>query len=208
MNFDELKTFAAKFNAAVYFSDVSLTVRMPQTKSQAKEGVNGDFKIIPFGNNPNEVAINIAYDFIKEWESYWRLKSQIKKKDIEKFIRHKIGTSPSWAIKTLLVIYSRQTDIEQKDEATEVNNSVGFTGFDAKLMTSFAKQYIRHFGNKYPNGDMSKTFDEKLFSKKQYEIVKRSMQKYWKQILAVSDEKKLLKQMAANLPAIQMRLAL
>jgi hypothetical protein len=55
---------------------------------------------------------------------------------------------------------------------------------------------------------MSKIFDEKLFTKKQFEILKRAMQKYWKQILEVSDERKLLKQIAAELPAIQMRLAL
>lgn len=204
MTLQELTAFAAKFNGTITVTQTGLTVLMPQTKSQAKENIPGDSKVIPL----TAQAIPDAEKFIKDWESYWRFKSYIKKKDIERFIRHKIGTKPSWTIKTLLTIYAYQTDMEQRLEQTSVNNAVGFTGFDGHLMSSFAKQYIKRFSNKYPEGDMSKIFDEKLFTKKQFEILKRAMQKYWKQILEVSDERKLLKQIAAELPAIQMRLAL
>jgi len=204
MNLQELTVYAAKFNGIIELTTVGLTVRMPQTKSQAKEDIPGDV----FTSLPRTDAFADAEKFIKDWETYWRLKSFIKKKDIEKFIRHKIGTNSTWAIKTLLVIFSRQTAAEKNAEQTCENNNVGFTGFDGHLMASFAKQYIKHFGNKYPEGDITKHFDERLFSAKQLTILKKAMQKYWKQILSVSDEKKLLKQIAADLPATQMRLAI
>ena len=202
MKLQELKVFAAKFNGVVELFGHDLIIKMPQTKSQAKENIDGDTFLTNTDNYDR------AEQFIKDWEIYWRLKSFIKKKDIEKFIRHKIGTNSTWTIKTLLVIYSRQTAAEKNAEQTCENNNVGFTGFDGHLMASFAKQYIKHFGNKYPEGDITKHFDERLFSAKQLTILKKAMQKYWKQILSVSDEKKLLKQIAADLPATQMRLAI
>jgi hypothetical protein len=80
------------------------------------------------------------------------LKSTIKKKQIESFIRNKISTDDRWALRTLIIMYEHQTADEVRIEQTKMNNSIGFTGFDAKLMTSFAKQYLSRAKDKELDG--------------------------------------------------------
>ena len=57
-------------------------------------------------------------------------------------IRMMLGTNYNWAIRGLLRIYANQTADEQSSEATRYHNSVGFTGPDSKILSSFAKQVI------------------------------------------------------------------
>lgn len=104
------------------------------------------------------------------------LKQTLKKKEIESFIRNKIATNDKWAIRTLIVVYSHQTQHEKVAEQTQENNSVGFTGWDSKLMTLFAKQYLQR----------------NFLSSKQLLITKKTMKKYWKQVYDNSDKLKLL----------------
>lgn len=66
----------------------------------------------------------------------------------------------------MLVIYAKQTLSEQASDATQVLNSVGFSGVDAEIMSSFSKQI--------KNG--------KVLSPKQMAIVFKKMPKYWEQL--------------------------
>lgn len=47
-----------------------------------------------------------------------------------------------WA--SLKKLYSYQTADEQNTDSTRHRNGVGFTGYDAKVMTSLAKSYLKY----------------------------------------------------------------
>lgn len=97
-------------------------------------------------------------------------------KELQKqYIKSVLATSPKAAIKALGIVFDNQTPLEQRVETTNRYNSIGFTGVDAKILTSFAKQYAR-LGR---------------LSEKQMTILFKKMPKYWKQILDVTDIKKL-----------------
>jgi hypothetical protein len=65
-------------------------------------------------------------------------------------------------------VYQNQTANEQRTEQTTESNGVGFSGIDAEILTSFAKQLIRG----------------RTLSPKQLIIARLKMPKYWKQLLA------------------------
>lgn len=67
----------------------------------------------------------------------------------------------------MMRIYDKQTADEQKYQDTHLYNSVGFTGVDANIMSSFAESY-KKFGRLTP---------------KQMAIARKKMKKYWKQLL-------------------------
>jgi len=56
------------------------------------------------------------------------------------YLRNKLATNPAWATRALVKIYTLQTEDEQASEITNENNGVGFTGCDANILSSFAKQ--------------------------------------------------------------------
>lgn len=56
------------------------------------------------------------------------------------FIKEKLQSNQTWAIKGLLRIYDNQTDDEQRSETTRHWNAIGFSGCDAEILSSFAKQ--------------------------------------------------------------------
>ena len=81
-------------------------------------------------------------------------------------IRERLILDPDAALEALVAIYSQQTDREQASAATIEDNGVGFTGVDAEILSSFAKQYqVRH-----------------RLSPKQLKLVMRKMPKYAGQI--------------------------
>ena len=92
------------------------------------------------------------------------------------FIRKKLATDTKWATRGLLVIYNRQTEDEQRVDETKHHNNIGFTGYDAPLLSSFAKQYMQR----------------KWLSFKQVTILKKRISKYCQQIYELSDKTKLL----------------
>jgi hypothetical protein len=74
--------------------------------------------------------------------------------------------------KAMLRIYDRQTRDEQDAKDTQVWNSVGFTGTDAEIMSSFTESY-KKWGKLTP---------------KQMVIARKKMKKYWKQLLEIIRE--------------------
>lgn len=65
------------------------------------------------------------------------------KKALVAEFKQKISSDPRWAVRALLRIYAAQTATEKSMHATVEHNAVGFTAFDADMMTSFADQYLR-----------------------------------------------------------------
>jgi hypothetical protein len=57
--------------------------------------------------------------------------------------KEKLGTDARWALRGLMRVYAEQTESEKEYEVTAYTNGVGFTGVDADILTSFAKQYER-----------------------------------------------------------------
>lgn len=64
------------------------------------------------------------------------------KTEIKTFVRMKLANDPRWATQALVRIYERQTRSEQQSGHTIDRNYKGFSGKDAELLTSFAKQYL------------------------------------------------------------------
>ena len=63
--------------------------------------------------------------------------------EIQNAIRTQITARPEQAQKALMKIFANQTDDEQTSEETRLHNDLGFTGSDAKILSSFAKQFSR-----------------------------------------------------------------
>lgn len=88
-------------------------------------------------------------------------------------IQNLIRTNDRALIKALLKIYENQTEEEKNAEETLYHNGVGFTGVDAKILSSFAEFYLK-------NG---------FLTKKQMIITRNKMVKYHKQILILIEQK-------------------
>lgn len=107
--------------------------------------------------------------------------TKITKKQIKEYVRTQLGSNPSWAKHALIKIFEFQTAEEQEMESTHDHNGVGFTGVDGEILASFAKQFQR----------------KGFLSPKQMDLLFKKMPKYWKQIISISDEQKLLNLVAA-----------
>jgi hypothetical protein len=109
---------------------------------------------------------------------------KVTKGALYQFIRTKLSTSDIWAKAALLEIFAHQTADEQNAEATSHNNNVGFTGADARFLSSLAKQAI----------------GRGWLSPKQMIYVRKKMPKYAGQVMSYSNPEKLK---AAYLKSIQ-----
>ena len=97
------------------------------------------------------------------------------KSEIKSYIKQKLSTNHKWAMRALIKIYEFQTADEQHYKQTSEHNKVGFTGVDANILSSFAKQVNKGYN----------------LSQKQMTIVFKKMPKYWNQILSLIPQEKL-----------------
>jgi hypothetical protein len=81
----------------------------------------------------------------------------------------------------ILRIYENQTNDEQRTESTNHNNGVGFTGADARFLTSLAKWIIK--GRR----DYRRREGQSL-SEKQAARARRMMQKYAGQLARIAEQ--------------------
>jgi len=88
-------------------------------------------------------------------------------------LKERLGTSAAWALQGLVRIYEYQTADEQACGHTREFNSVGFSGVDGELLSSFAEQYQ----------------EKGYLSKKQMALVFKKMPKYAKQLDGVAQTK-------------------
>lgn len=82
-----------------------------------------------------------------------------------------IATKDEMVRRGLLVIFALQTEDEKNSEHNKHNNGVGFTGFDAELMSSFAHQ-LKEKG---------------YLSPKQLEMTRKKLGKYASQLVRVAN---------------------
>ncbi len=81
------------------------------------------------------------------------------KAERETHYRAQLASSPQWAIRALLVIYSLQTSDEQSAGHTSALNGRGFSGRDSEILSSFARRVIEwnaEATHKYPTPMSSK----------------------------------------------------
>jgi len=84
-------------------------------------------------------------------------------------LKELIRTNDNAVIRGMLKIYQYQTNDEQMAERTEYKNSVGFSGVDAEIMSSFVKWYQ----------------NKNYLSPKQMEIARKKMVRYAGQLLRI-----------------------
>lgn len=82
-----------------------------------------------------------------------------------------INTNNTMVGRTLVKLYNRQTQDEQRDKETKYTNKRGFNHGDAKLLTSLA-QYFIQYGN---------------LTEKQLEVARVRLFKYRKQITRMAN---------------------
>jgi hypothetical protein len=87
-------------------------------------------------------------------------------------IQENIKTNINWTIRSLEVLYSRQTTDEQVNQTTSHQNSRGFNSTDSFILSSFSEQVRKRkqYGNPV------------LLSEKQLSICQKKLPKYWRQI--------------------------
>lgn len=74
-------------------------------------------------------------------------------------------------VRGLVAIYNKQTEDEKQAETTRHDNGIGFSGCDATILSSIAKQVLA--GHR--------------LSQKQYELVEKKMRKYVKQLTKIAN---------------------
>lgn len=88
-------------------------------------------------------------------------------------IQENIKTNLNWTIRTIEVLYSRQTTDEQINQQTTHRNGRGFNGRDSEILTSFYLQIQKR-----------KTYNNpELLSERQLNVCRKVLPKYWKQVL-------------------------
>lgn len=103
-------------------------------------------------------------------------------KNASSMIKSNIEQSDKWLIRAVLAIFECQTNDEKNSESTKHNNSVGFNGVDANIMSSFAKQML--VWNRHVKAGTNR-YDKPL-SDKQLQIARRTMMKYAGQLARIS----------------------
>jgi hypothetical protein len=189
----ELKTLVSRLNGRCEIDEEggAINVYLPATKQQVKKDINGDFAIYPC-NTGLQNNLNSALNFVRTWELKWSLKNSVSKVQVKEYVRHKLSTDDKWALAALLKIYSFQTASEKATDRTELDNDVGFSGVDAEILSSIAKQLITRITARKNAGVDPNPI--KCLSEKQRSLVRKKMMKYWQQIIDNSDEIKLLSQ--------------
>lgn len=97
------------------------------------------------------------------------------KKELQEAIRAQITSSDAQSIKAMLRIFEYQTEDEQHYGDVSEYNGVGFVGNDARILTSFCKQYT----------------NKGYLSPKQMAIVRKKVGKYAGQLTKLSINKGL-----------------
>jgi hypothetical protein len=88
-------------------------------------------------------------------------------------IQDKISSDINWTIRTLEVLFNRQTTDEQSSGQTSHQNGRGFNGRDSEILTSFYYQVQKRKQYRNPI----------LLTDRQLEICQKMLKKYWRQVL-------------------------
>jgi len=88
-------------------------------------------------------------------------------------VQYNLQCNDEWQYRALEFLYDRQTAHEQGMCQTIDKNGVGFTGFDAEILSSFASQVKRG----------------RRLSGRQFEICNKRLPKYWNQVMDGIEER-------------------
>jgi hypothetical protein len=102
----------------------------------------------------------------------------VTKAEMESFVKAKLTSNPKWAKAALLKLFSNQTSDEQTSHETKYHNNIGFTGADARWLSSLATQ-LR---------------DKGYLTDKQMKVLYRKIGKYAGQIARSSNQQMLAQQ--------------
>jgi hypothetical protein len=91
----------------------------------------------------------------------------------KEIIQEKIKSDDRWVVRSLEVLYDRQTRDEQETKSTNHNNGRGFNGTDSYILSSFTEQIKKK---------KDRGIREGFLSEKQLEISRKKLLKYWRQI--------------------------
>jgi len=103
-------------------------------------------------------------------------------------IQEKIRTDVRWTIRTIEILFDRQTTDEQRYGQTYVRNGRGFNGRDSEIFTSFYHQ-IQKRKRVVSSGGQLINF-QSILSDKQLEICRKHLPKYWGQVLEEIENRK------------------
>lgn len=92
-------------------------------------------------------------------------------------LQARMARDPKAVERALVTLFYQQTETERATKTTREDNSVGFNGVDAEILSSFAEQIIRNRGG-YPDG--------RKLSPKQLALAQRKVRKYAAQLLRLS----------------------
>jgi hypothetical protein len=110
----------------------------------------------------------------------WNTEATKKAKKV--LVQDVLERSDDFVVRALKAVYARQTADERGAEITVHQNGRGFTGFDAHILSSFAKQVEKW------EAAAERQFPSPL-SPKQMATARKMMGKYWAQLIEVADEK-------------------
>ena len=131
-----------------------------------------------------------AYNEVLKWAEEAKLKA-VTKRMIKEYIQNKLTNDDRWTLKALNKLYERQTEDEQNIAETKYHNNVGFTGHDARYLSSLHQQKL----------------EKGWLSRKQMEALRRTIKKYWSQVQEMSDPVILrLQVLKAQPKAVQLEL--
>ena len=108
--------------------------------------------------------------------------TEATKKAKKAAVQGALERSDEFVVHALKAVYARQTADERGAGVTVHSNGRGFTGFDAIILSSFAKQVSKW------EADSERRFSSPL-SPKQMATARKMMPKYWAQLIEVADEK-------------------
>ncbi len=64
--------------------------------------------------------------------------ASLSDEELKDYFKGKLATDAAWVRRAIVAIWKYQTEEEKRTEETKVHNNVGFTGADAKILSSFA----------------------------------------------------------------------
>ncbi len=97
--------------------------------------------------------------------------SEMKREWTVDEIKNLLSTNDKMVCRSLMKLYELQTADEQADQETHIRNGVGFNGYDAPLLTSFA-QFFNQTG---------------FLTMKQTAICRKMLMKYAKQLTNIAN---------------------
>lgn len=91
----------------------------------------------------------------------------------EAYIRKMVTTNARWAEHAIVALYRHQTMEEQDQETTIEHNAMGFSAFDAEILSSFAKRLL----------------DGRSLTDRQLEVAFKKLGKYARQLYQIAQGK-------------------